>query len=345
MQASVQEPIVSVVVPISGSSEHAVECLSSVVVSLGVFEHPAELVVVMNGVGRTTHSLLEPILQGDSVRVLETPAAVGSATARCLGVKLARGEYLLFTDADCIVPAGWISEMVAAAAKAKVCSSQVRAANANRNVYVRIEEQIDRLRNCEQARGGGRKFCAFQSFIASRGSLVQPICDQANTAEDLQISLEYQAMNCAIHDVKSAVVRTFYPSSLVSCLRRRAKHGRGLAFLERQWTRREWRTLGMVGPFGYIRHLPGRARLMGLPVNESILYVMLQLCFASFWALAAKRMMFTKQASVEHVDVESHTLECNLDTTIDRDEGMLRPCCGQVGQAVRVQRTGDSGRP
>lgn len=44
-----------------------------------------------------------------NVKMLKTPKNSGPAAARNVGIKNAKGEYLFFTDDDCIVPPHWIS--------------------------------------------------------------------------------------------------------------------------------------------------------------------------------------------------------------------------------------------
>jgi GT2 family glycosyltransferase len=65
---------------------------------------PVELLVV----GQDAHGLVS---RHEAVRFLETPQRLNPAAARNLGVTLARGRRLLFTDADCAPRRGWISHL------------------------------------------------------------------------------------------------------------------------------------------------------------------------------------------------------------------------------------------
>lgn len=47
------------------------------------------------------------------VRYIETPAPVGAAEARNIGIRAAQGEWLLFIDSDCIAQPGWIEAFTA----------------------------------------------------------------------------------------------------------------------------------------------------------------------------------------------------------------------------------------
>ncbi|MDW7755823.1 MAG: glycosyltransferase, partial [Brevefilum sp.] len=62
---------------------------------------PFEVIVV----GMDKFGLVEKYPQ---VQFIQTPAPVGAAEARNIGIRAARGEWLLFIDSDCIAQAGWI---------------------------------------------------------------------------------------------------------------------------------------------------------------------------------------------------------------------------------------------
>lgn len=82
-------------------------------------EPPAVEVLV---VGQDAHGLVTGY---ESVRFLQTPQRLNPAAARNLGVTLARGQHLLFTDADCTPQPGWISRLTAALAASPVAGGAV----------------------------------------------------------------------------------------------------------------------------------------------------------------------------------------------------------------------------
>jgi cellulose synthase/poly-beta-1,6-N-acetylglucosamine synthase-like glycosyltransferase len=272
----------SVIVPVGAVNDRASRCLRQLRACIDASERRAELVLVLNGPDPVQRHGLADVLADRAIVTIERQCRIGSAPARCLGVDAARGPLLLFTDADCVVPPTWIAAMAAGAECHGVCTSHVTAANRVRNVYIRLEEKIDRYRNSQTAPSGGRRFCTFQSFATRREALIRPVPDATNTAEDLQISLEYLARGITIGEVRGAEPATFYPASLRECLQRRTKHARGVAFMQRLWPRERWAELGFT-PLADLRSMPRRARQMGLTGLELAFYFVLQTYFVLNW--------------------------------------------------------------
>jgi cellulose synthase/poly-beta-1,6-N-acetylglucosamine synthase-like glycosyltransferase len=109
---SVPEPTVSVtvsvVVPVLNGAATIDQCIRSI---LGLDFPPAQLevIVVDNGSTDSTRDLLERYR--DRIRVL-SEAIRGPAAARNAGVGAARGQWIAFTDADCIVDPKWLRHLL-----------------------------------------------------------------------------------------------------------------------------------------------------------------------------------------------------------------------------------------
>ena len=100
-------PFVSVIVPVWNSPELIAKCLTA----LREQEYPAdrfEVIVVDNG---STDHTVEVVRSFAGVRLL-TEVLPGSYRARNVGLNAAKGEYVAFTDADCIPTTCWLSGLV-----------------------------------------------------------------------------------------------------------------------------------------------------------------------------------------------------------------------------------------
>lgn len=67
-----------------------------------------ELIVVNDGSTDETNSLLRRYEAGGKIIYLQQPRK-GPASARNSGIASAKGEYIVFTDDDCIVPTNWLT--------------------------------------------------------------------------------------------------------------------------------------------------------------------------------------------------------------------------------------------
>jgi glycosyltransferase involved in cell wall biosynthesis len=97
--------LVSVVVPVKNGAAFLRGCLDS------IFRQTYanfEVIVVNDGSSDASGSIA---VEFTSVRVVDL-SGLGSSAAKNAGVDVARGEYVAFTDADCIVDQNWLSELV-----------------------------------------------------------------------------------------------------------------------------------------------------------------------------------------------------------------------------------------
>jgi len=99
-------PLVSVIVPVLDGAPTLKQCLLSLLRT----DYPPErreIVVVDNGSTDPSREIAAafPVILVDEGRR-------GAAAARNRGVEASHGEILAFTDADCVVSAGWLRELV-----------------------------------------------------------------------------------------------------------------------------------------------------------------------------------------------------------------------------------------
>ena len=100
------KPIASVVMCVKDVEQHIGKCIESLLDQ--TFES-FEIIIV----GDASHDRTNQIINGFSdtrIRYLENETNLGIARSRNRGLKLARGEYVFFTDGDCIASRNWIEE-------------------------------------------------------------------------------------------------------------------------------------------------------------------------------------------------------------------------------------------
>ena len=99
-------PFFSVIVPTRDRPDRLVRCLRA----LAQLDYPGdafEVVVVDDGSRIAIEQVVEALQTEFQVSVLRTPAC-GPAAARNVGVANARGDYVAFTDDDCIPRVDWL---------------------------------------------------------------------------------------------------------------------------------------------------------------------------------------------------------------------------------------------
>lgn len=101
---------VSVIVPTRNRGHYLDDCLHSL--ASQDFDGPFEVVVVDNGSTDATPEILERWCRKDPRFRTTHETRAGLSRAKNAGIRLARGDLLLFTDDDVIVDRGWMSAYV-----------------------------------------------------------------------------------------------------------------------------------------------------------------------------------------------------------------------------------------
>lgn len=112
--SSIDTLAASVIVCVYNREGQVAACLGALLAGRGV--EGVEVVAVDDGSTDGTPAVLAAVAAAnpDRVRVVTNPTNLGLSAARNVGISAARGEFILFTDSDCVVDPDWLRHMTAA---------------------------------------------------------------------------------------------------------------------------------------------------------------------------------------------------------------------------------------
>ena len=224
------EPLFSVVIPVRDDAAGIERCLAGI----SRQNMPLEVIVIDDG----SHDDSAAVAEQAGARVVHSGGR-GAAAARNLGLAEARGDIVLFTDADCIPCPGWArrlvgpilaGEAIATKGTYRTRQNEVTA----RFVQVEYEERYDRMRGYDSI-----DFLDTYSLAVSRPELLAVGgFDEAFTGA----SVEDQEMSFRLREhglfrfVPDAVVEHRHAASARKYFRKKFRIGRGKATLARRHT-------------------------------------------------------------------------------------------------------------
>ncbi|MEM6867609.1 MAG: glycosyltransferase [Cyanobacteria bacterium P01_C01_bin.121] len=283
-------PFFSVVVPTYNRPQQLKRCLEA----LTHLEYPAErseIIIVDDGSQSVMDSVVQPFQAVANV-VLVRQDNAGPAAARNTGVYRAKGEFVAFTDDDCMPEPNWLSEFAKALQQCPDAMVGGHTINAlPQNLYSSASQAlIDYLYGYYGSASQGI-FFASNNIAMSRSHLLNiggfDIAFPLAAAEDRNLCDCWQQAGYRMQYVPSAMIRHAHALSLKSFWRQHFGYGRG-AFCFHQV--RAERTEGAikVEPFKFYRDLllyPLKQDRLRSPMQVSVLFFLSQLATAAgfFW--------------------------------------------------------------
>lgn len=217
-----ERPFVSVIVP----AYNAACTLPATLRALAAQTYPPEryeVIVVDDGSTDDTSALA----MAHGARVLRQPHQ-SPAAARNAGACVARGEVLLFTDADCEPAEDWIAALVAAlepgVAGAKGVYQTRQRAVLPRFVQAEFEDKYARLAKHTWIDFVDTYSAAYRRIDFEAEGGFDPTFPTAS-AEDIELSFRMAAHGRRLRFVPGAVVYHQHPTTLYAYLRRKAVYG------------------------------------------------------------------------------------------------------------------------
>ncbi len=212
--------MISVVVPAFNAEQTIGACLDSLRAQTAP-RGDYEIIVVDDGSTDQTRA----VAAARSIRVLTQPNR-GPAAARNLGAQNARGDILLFIDADSVPDVRWIEAMTAPFADASIAGVSGEKKTRQTNLVARfVQLEYDFKYDRMDARGltdfidsstaGYRR-----EIFLSNGGFDTTLME----AEDTDLSFRLAERGYALVLVRDAIVYHTHPESLVEFLRRKYRY-------------------------------------------------------------------------------------------------------------------------
>ena len=219
-------PSFSIVIPTYRRPERLASCVRA----LGELDYPRdrfEVIVVDDGSGAPP----APDAPSLDVTILTQPHA-GPAAARNTGAARARGDYLAFTDDDCMPETGWLRALAARAVPGVDQVLGGRTVNAlATNVYSSATQLLlDYLHEWHTHRGGAAFFPSNNvavptALFRARGGF--DVGFPLAAGEDREFCDRWVRAGGRLVYVPDAVVRHGHPLTLARYWRQHANYGRG----------------------------------------------------------------------------------------------------------------------
>jgi glycosyltransferase involved in cell wall biosynthesis len=243
--------------------------LAACVAALRQLECPGgtlEIVIVNDG-GRSPGAELRTLVSGDAsleVRILDQRNA-GPASARNAGAASARGEYLAFTDDDCMPEPQWLVAFDAVFRRAPDALLGGRTTNAiTSSVYAEASQHLADFVARHFRGGASGRFFTSNNIACSRATFFKAGAFDTtfsySAGEDREFCDRWSAQGRPSESVEQAVVRHAHPLTARRFLRQHFTYGRGARAFRR--VRAEAGRPVRVDPAFYVRSL-GHAYSVG----------------------------------------------------------------------------------
>ncbi|OGO76275.1 MAG: hypothetical protein A3K41_06915 [Chloroflexi bacterium RIFOXYD12_FULL_57_15] len=213
--------MISVIIPAYNAAQTLPACLAAL---QGQTRPPGEIIVVDDG----SQDQTAQVARAYGVQLLEQPHQ-GPAAARNLGIRQARGDIILLTDADCEPEPTWVAEMTRPFADPRVVGvkgsyrtyQQERVA---RLAQVEFEERYDLLERLSTIDFIDTSAAAFRLAALREMGGFDPAFPQA-VSEDVEFSYRLARAGYRLVFNRQAVVYHRHPSTWCAYLRRKIKFG------------------------------------------------------------------------------------------------------------------------
>lgn len=227
MTASVMSPYVSIVIPARDEAAYIEACIGS----LNALDYPAssyEVIVVDNGSSDDTAGVARAL----GAKVLERPG-VKVGGVRNAGCRAAAGAILAFTDADCVVPTGWLRTACAALENPSIGAVGGVCTVPESSTWIErcwVTPQL--AETATVARLAGSSFVVRRDVFDACGGFDESVV----AGEDDKLSDCIAQKGLSLLSLRGcAVMHLGYPKTLMAVLKRQIWHARNSMEIKKGW--------------------------------------------------------------------------------------------------------------
>lgn len=230
-------PYVSIVIPAYNESDNILACINSLK-SQNFPNDNYEIIVVDNNSTDNTREILKSLDVAHTIEYRKGPAAAKNA-----GIKLAKGEIIVFIDGDCVASNEWLDNMVAGFKDSKVgcVAGEIRIRTVKNQTLSALERYLIKKGHLSQKSNVKHHFLPFAATanVAYRREVIEEIGLFDNNliiGEDVDLSWRMQLFTeFKLKYVPKAIV--FHPcqSSPRSLFRQKRQHAYGAVALYKKY--------------------------------------------------------------------------------------------------------------
>jgi len=232
----VVKPEITIVVPMFNARKTAEKCLISL---LRQSYENYEIIMVDDCSTDGTYELVKQLVdQSERIRIKQTRENLGAAAARNLGIKEAKGEYIAFTDCDCVVDTQWLERLVDCLVtnRGEVAGGEVKTPR-EINFFARslgtLHKPAPKLISKDEAEDIPTCNAIFKKSLLARMNYFDEAFKFCG-GEDTDLCARIKSKKIPIHYAPEAILWHYHKNGFISFIRWRFNSGIGLSRFARK---------------------------------------------------------------------------------------------------------------